>query len=55
MIFAGLSIAKLLMLTDLLASFPSLPDPCCAGRTRHRLLNMLVITVYAVVTGAETR
>ena len=42
------------MLTDLVASFAALPDPRCAGRTRHRLLNMLVIAVCSVVAGAET-
>ncbi|MEJ7658470.1 MAG: ISAs1 family transposase [Hymenobacter sp.] len=33
---------------------PPLPDPRCAGRTRHRLLDLLVIAVCAVVAGAET-
>lgn len=42
------------MLSHLLASFVTLPDPRCAGRTRHRLLNLLVIAVCAVVAGAET-
>ncbi|AMJ67845.1 ISAs1 family transposase [Hymenobacter sp. PAMC 26628] len=42
------------MLSQLLASFATLPDPRCAGRTRHRLLDMLVIAVCAVVAGAET-
>ena len=42
------------MLNDLLASFAALPDPRCAGRTRHRLLDLLVIAVCAVVAGAET-
>lgn len=42
------------MLNQLLASFATLPDPRCAGRTRHRLLDMLAIAVSAVVAGAET-
>jgi predicted transposase YbfD/YdcC len=42
------------MLSHLVASFATLPDPRCAGRTRHRLLNLLVIAVCAVVAGAET-
>lgn len=42
------------MLSHLVASFATLPDPRCAGRTRHRLLNLLLIAVCAVVTGAET-
>jgi len=42
------------MLSQLVASFATLPDPRCAGRTRHRLLNLLVIAVCAVVAGAET-
>lgn len=42
------------MLSHLIASFATLPDPRCAGRTRHRLLNLLVIAVCAVVAGAET-
>ena len=42
------------MLRHLLASFATLPDPRCAGRTRHRLLHLLVIAVCAVVAGAET-
>lgn len=40
------------MFNQLLASFATLPDPRCAGRTRHRLLDMLVIAVCAVVAGA---
>ncbi len=42
------------MLSQLVASFATLPDPRCAGRTRHRLLNLLIIAVCAVVAGAET-
>lgn len=42
------------MLSQLITSFATLPDPRCAGRTRHRLLNLLVIAVCAVVAGAET-
>lgn len=42
------------MLSHLVASFATLPDPRCAGRTRHRLLDLLVIAVCAVVAGAET-
>jgi hypothetical protein len=42
------------MLLDLLASFATLPDPRCAGRTRHSFPNLLVIAVCAVVAGAET-
>ncbi|AMJ66637.1 transposase [Hymenobacter sp. PAMC 26628] len=42
------------MLSQLLASFATLPDPRCPGRTRHRLLDLLVIAVCAVMAGAET-
>src|SRR4028118_1482617 len=42
------------MLHHLVASFATLPDPRCAGRTRHRFLDLLVIAVCAVVAGAET-
>ena len=42
------------MLAHLVTSFATLPDPRCAGRTRHRFLDMLVIAVCAVVAGAET-
>ncbi|WP_083325859.1 transposase family protein [Hymenobacter coccineus] len=42
------------MLSQPVTSFATLPDPRCAGRTRHRLLNLLVIAVCAVVAGAET-
>jgi predicted transposase YbfD/YdcC len=42
------------MLRQLFAAFATLPDPRCAGRTRHHLLNLLVIAVCAVVAGAET-
>lgn len=42
------------MLSQLVTAFATLPDPRCAGRTRHRLLNLLVIAVCAVVAGAET-
>lgn len=42
------------MLSHLLASFATLADPRCAGRTRHGLLNLLIIAVCAVVAGAET-
>lgn len=38
------------MLSHLVVSFATLPDPRCADRTRHRLL----IAVCAVVTGTET-
>jgi hypothetical protein len=41
------------MLSQLVASFATLSDPRCAGRTRHRLLTLLVIAVCAVVAGAE--
>jgi predicted transposase YbfD/YdcC len=42
------------MLSQLLASFATLPDPRCPGRTRHRLLDLLIIAVCAVMAGAET-
>ena len=52
--FAFLGIAKAFVLSHLVASFAALPDPRCAGPTRHRLLDLLVIAVCAVVAGAET-
>lgn len=42
------------MFSQLLTSFATLPDPRCAGRTRHRLRDVLVLAVCAVVAGAET-
>lgn len=42
------------MFSQLLTSFATLPDPRCAGRTRHRLRDILVIAICAVVAGAET-
>ncbi|MGI4832154.1 MAG: ISAs1 family transposase [Janthinobacterium lividum] len=42
------------MLSQLFAFFATLPDPRCAGRLRHRFLNLLLIAVCAVVAGAET-
>lgn len=42
------------MLSYLFTSFATLPAPRCAGRTRHRLLNLLIIAVCIVVAGAET-
>ena len=52
--FAFLGTTKVFMLSQLIASFATLPNPCCAGRTRHHLLSLLVIAVRAVVAGAET-
>ena len=40
------------MFSQLLTAFATIPDPRCAGRTRHRLLDMLVIAICAVVAGA---
>jgi hypothetical protein len=54
LIFAFSGNLKVFMIRQLLVSFAALPDPRCAGRTRHRLLDMLVIAVCAVVAGAET-
>lgn len=42
------------MLKGLLDSFNKLPDPRCEGRTRHRLIDIVVIAVCAVIAGAET-
>lgn len=42
------------MLSQLAAAFATLSGLRCAGRTRHRFLNLLVIAVCAVVAGAET-
>lgn len=42
------------MFSQLLTSFATLPDPRCAGRTRHRLRDVLVMAICAIVAGAET-
>ena len=52
--FAFLGIAKVYMFSKLVASLATLPGPRCAGRIRHRFLDLLVIAVCAVIAGAET-
>lgn len=39
---------------SLLISFQDLPDPRVEGRCDHRLIDIIVITVCAVIAGAET-
>lgn len=34
--------------------FQTLPDPRMDRRKRHRLIDIMVLTVYAVISGAET-
>ncbi len=38
---------------SLVISFQDLPDPRVAGRCDHKLIDILVITVCAVLAGAE--
>src|SRR3989304_1902645 len=40
--------------SSLIAHFERLEDPRVVGRTTHRLLDIIVITVCAVVSGAES-
>jgi predicted transposase YbfD/YdcC len=40
-------------LTKLMESFSAMPDPRVVGRTDHRLLDILVLTVCAVLCGAD--
>lgn len=39
---------------SLLISFQDLPDPRVEGRCDHKLINTIVITVCAVIVGAES-
>jgi len=39
---------------SLIVSFQDLPDPRVAGRCDHKLIDIIVITVCAVIAGAET-
>src|SRR3990172_9171432 len=40
--------------SSLIACFEKLEDPRVVGRTAHRLLDVIVMTVCAVVSGAES-
>ncbi len=42
------------MIEGLIEQFATLDDPRCAGRIEHRLVDVLVIAVCAVVAEAET-
>ena len=42
------------MIEGLIEQFSALDDPRCAGKVEHRLVDVLVIAVCAVVAGAET-
>jgi len=42
------------MIEGLVAQFSALDDPRCASKVEHRLVDILVIAVCAVVAGAET-
>ena len=42
------------MIEGLVEQFSALDDPRCASKVEHRLVDILVITVCAVVAGAET-
>lgn len=40
-------------LTKLKECFGDVPDPRVVGRTTHRLIDILVLTICAVVAGAD--
>ena len=42
------------MYTRLVEHFSVLDDPRCAGKVLHRLMDILVIAVCAVIAGAES-
>ena len=42
------------MIEGLVEQFAALDDPRCAGKVEHRLVDVLVLAVCAVVAGAET-
>lgn len=42
------------VLEGLLDAFSGLPDPHCSGRTHRRLIDIVIIAVCAVISGAET-
>ena len=42
------------MIEGLVERFVALDDPRCAGKVEHRLVNVLVIAVCALVAEAET-
>ena len=42
------------MIEGLVEQFSTLGDPRCAGKVEHRLIDVLVIMVCAVIAGAET-
>jgi DDE family transposase len=42
------------MIESLVEQFAALGDPRCAGKVEHRLVDVLVVAVCAVVAGAET-
>lgn len=42
------------MIEGLVEQFATLGDPRCAGKVEHRLVDVLVIIVCAVIAGAET-
>ncbi len=37
------------MVDDLMAHFPEITDPRCAGKVEHRLMDVLVIAVCATI------
>ncbi len=39
---------------NLVAEFSALADPHCGGKVEHRLIDILVIAVCAVIAGAES-
>ncbi|MGE5713913.1 MAG: transposase family protein, partial [Betaproteobacteria bacterium] len=43
-----------MMVDQRVEQFSSLEDPRCAGKIEHRLLDILVIAVYAVIGCAES-
>ena len=42
------------MIDPLIKHFSDLDDPRCPGKVEHRLIDILVIAVCAVIAGAES-
>jgi hypothetical protein len=43
-----------MLVEKLVEHFSALEDPWCAGKIEHRLIDILVIAMYAVIACAES-
>ncbi|HYQ92531.1 MAG TPA: transposase family protein, partial [Candidatus Competibacteraceae bacterium] len=43
-----------MLIDQLIEHFSELDDPRCPGKVEHRLIDILVIAVCAVIAGAES-